>query len=37
LAQLAMHSTYETAGTKDIESCVKALCAFFSSTINTMI
>ena len=37
LAQLAMHSTFETAGTKDIESCIKALRAFFSTTIDTMI
>lgn len=37
LAQLAMHSTFETAGTKDIESCVKALRAFFSTAVDTMI
>ena len=34
LAQLAMHSTFETAGTKDIEYCVKALKAFFNHTIE---
>ena len=29
LAQLAMHSVYETAGTKDLEYLIKALTAFF--------
>lgn len=33
LAQLAMHSTFETAGAFDIECCVKALRAFFNRTI----
>lgn len=33
LAQLSMHSTFETAGTKDIEYCVKALKEFYSHTI----
>lgn len=34
LAQLAMHSAYETAGTKDIEYLVRALRRFFSSEIE---
>lgn len=34
LAQLAMHSSYETAGTKDIEYLVKALEKFYSSEIE---
>ncbi len=34
LAQLAMHSTFETAGTLDIEYCIKALKAFFDHTIE---
>ena len=29
LAQLAMHSVYETAGTKDLEYLIKAMTAFF--------
>ena len=33
LAQLAMHSCYETAGAKDTEYLVRAMRAFFSSTI----
>lgn len=34
LAQLAMHSCYETAGIKDIEYMEKALKAFYSSTLK---
>ncbi len=34
LAQLAMHSAYETAGTKDIEYLVRASKAFFESCIQ---
>lgn len=34
LAQLAMHSTYETAGTKDIEYLVRASKAFFECAVQ---
>lgn len=34
LAQLAMHSCYETAGAEDIESLVKAMRVFFSKTMT---
>lgn len=34
LAQLAMHSSYETAGFKDIEYLVKAMRCFFTSSIH---
>lgn len=34
LAQLAMHSTFETAGAKDIEYCIDAMREFFDHTIN---
>ena len=34
LAQLAMHSAYETAGARDTELMVKALTAFFLSRIT---
>ena len=34
LAQLSMHSTYETAGTKDIEYLVRASRAFFEAGIQ---
>ena len=34
LSQLAMHSAYETAGTKDILYMVKALKEFYASYIN---
>lgn len=33
LAQLAMHSAYETAGTRDIMYMTDALCAFYSTEI----
>jgi aspartyl aminopeptidase len=33
LAQLAMHSAFETAGARDTELMVKALTAFFLSRI----
>lgn len=33
LAQLAMHSSYETAGVKDLEYLVRALREFYSSTV----
>ena len=33
LPQLAMHSSYETAGTKDISYLIKALSAFYDTTI----
>ena len=33
LAQLAMHSSYETAGCKDVEYMVRALTAFYGSNI----
>ena len=34
VAQLAMHSTYETAGVKDAEYLVKAATEFFGSTME---
>ena len=33
LAQLAMHSTYETAGTFDLLDCIAAMKTFFSHTV----
>ncbi len=33
IAQLAMHSTYETSGSKDIDYAVEAMKSFFSATI----
>ena len=33
LAQLAMHSSYETAGCKDVEYMVRALSAFYGRNI----
>lgn len=35
LAQLAMHSPYETAGTKDTEYMIKALKAFYETMVTT--
>lgn len=35
LAQLAMHSSYETAGIKDVEYMITALKKFFEHSINT--
>ena len=35
LAQLAMHSAYETAGQKDTERLVKAAQTLFSASIET--
>ena len=34
LAQLAMHSTYETAGAKDIDFMIKAIEAFYNTSIE---
>jgi aspartyl aminopeptidase len=34
LAQLAMHSSFETAGTKDAEYMVKGLKAFYEAEIR---
>ena len=34
LAQLAMHSTYETAGTKDVTYLIEALKAFYNTSIE---
>lgn len=34
LAQLAMHSSYETAGTKDIDSLFHAMSVYFSSSLH---
>ncbi|MDE6047817.1 MAG: M18 family aminopeptidase, partial [Anaeroplasmataceae bacterium] len=36
LAQLAMHSSYETAGTKDLEYLIQAIKEFYSSSIKTI-
>ena len=35
LAQLAMHSAYETAGTADITALEQAMCAYYSATVCT--
>lgn len=34
LAQLAMHSSYETSGTRDLEYMIRALEQFYSTSIN---
>ena len=34
LAQLAMHSSFETAGAKDVETLVKALTAFYETALQ---
>jgi aspartyl aminopeptidase len=34
LAQLAMHSSYETAGVQDIETLIRAMTEFYSSSIR---
>lgn len=34
LAQLAMHSAYETAGVKDLDDLVKAMTVYFGETFN---
>ncbi len=34
LAQLAMHSTYETSGMHDIKDCIKVMNAFYDATIH---
>lgn len=34
LAQLAMHSSYETAGTADIDHMIRAVCSFFGTRIT---
>ena len=34
LAQLAMHSSFETAGAKDVETLVKALTAFYETALK---
>ena len=36
LAQLAMHSSYETAGAKDTEHLITALTRFYSSSLNVL-
>jgi aspartyl aminopeptidase len=36
LAQLAMHSSYETAGVKDTEYMITALTKFYSSTLHVL-
>ncbi len=36
LAQLAMHSSYETAGAKDTEHMIAALTKFYSSTLHVL-
>jgi aspartyl aminopeptidase len=35
LAQLAMHSPYETAGTKDTQYLADVMALFFSSSLKT--
>ena len=34
LAQLAMHSSFETAGSKDVDEMIKLLTAFYNSTVT---
>lgn len=34
LPQLAMHSCYETAGTKDVDDMIRAITAFYNTTIR---
>ncbi len=36
LAQLAMHSSYETAGTKDVTYMIEGLKEFYKTTLNTI-
>ena len=36
LAQLAMHSSYETAGTRDVDYMIRALTAFYETDIVTL-
>ena len=36
LAQLAMHSSYETAGCKDVAYMIRALTAFYETEIKTL-
>ena len=36
LAQLAMHSSYETAGVADVDSMIRAMTAFYSSSIRRL-
>jgi aspartyl aminopeptidase len=36
LAQLAMHSSYETAGVADVESMIRAMTVFYSSSIRRL-
>ncbi len=36
MAQLAMHSSYETAGSADTEALVKAMTAFYSATLKPL-
>jgi len=36
LAQLAMHSSYETAGCKDVDYMIRALTAFYETEIKTL-
>ena len=35
LAQLSMHSSYETAGTADVDYMIRALTAFYRANIRT--
>ena len=35
LAQLAMHSSYETAGAKDVDYMIDGIAAFFNSSVTT--
>ena len=34
MAQLAMHSSYETAGTRDYTYLVRAMSAFYASNVS---
>jgi aspartyl aminopeptidase len=34
LAQLAMHSCYETAGSADVNAMIRAVCAFYSTALS---
>ncbi len=36
LAQLSMHSTFETAGSRDVQHMVDGVKAFFESTVKAL-
>ena len=34
MAQLAMHSSYETAGSEDVETFIRAVAAFYGTVLQ---